>query len=282
MESKRLFSGWVAVLLLTLIASGCKDDDENPDPEPEFDIMLNESSLGKVLTDKDGMTLYFFAKDADGTSKCTGNCLSNWPIFSMSGTIKLGEGLEASDFGTHNRADGNSQVTYKGWPLYYYTPDAVKGDVKGENVGKLWFVAKSDYTIMLVSHQLVGNNGKSYKSDYTEGTGETQYFVDDRGRTLYSFMNDKFNKNKYTKEDLSNEATWPIYTAEIKSVPTELDDDLFEVITVFNRKQLTYKGWPIYYFGADAQTRGSNKGVSVPQVKVWPVLQKDVTAAVPE
>ncbi len=43
---------------------------------------------------------------------------------------------------------------------------------------------------MLVNAQLVGNNGKSYKSDYTEGTGKTLYFSDMKGVTLYAFSPD--------------------------------------------------------------------------------------------
>ncbi len=265
------------VLLLALAFAGCKDDEKTP--EEQYDIILNETSLGKVLTDKDGKTLYFFTRDATGNSQCTGNCLTNWPVFSLTGNLRLGAGLEASDFGTISRSDGTMQITYKDWPLYYYAQDAEKGDVKGENVGKLWFVARTDYTVMLVNHQLVGNDGKSYKSDYTEGEAETQYFVDDWGRTLYAYRNDRFNSNKFTKEDLSNEATWPIYTAEINAIPSELDKTSFAVINVFNRKQLTYKGWPVYYFGADNEERGANKGVSVPQPGVWPVLQKDMTEA---
>jgi predicted lipoprotein with Yx(FWY)xxD motif len=54
------------------------------------------------------------------------------------------------------------------------------------------------------------------------------------------------------------------------------------VIDVFGRKQLTYKGWPLYYYGTDAGVMGSNKGVSVPVPGRWPVAVKDMAAAVPQ
>jgi predicted lipoprotein with Yx(FWY)xxD motif len=275
MKIRQLWVVEAMILLLTL--TGCKDDDKTP--EDPFDIILNETSLGPVLADKDGKTLYFFAKDAGENSLCNGNCLENWPVFSVPGNLRLAAGLEASDFGSISRSDGTRQITYKNWPLYYFAQDMAKGDVKGENVGKIWFVARTDYTVMLVNNQLVGMDGKSYKSDYTEGEQETQYLVDDWGRTLYGFKNDRYNKNKFTKEDLSNEASWPIYTAEINAVPSDLDKSDLAIIDVFNRKQITYKGWPLYYFGADNEERGANKGVSVPQPGIWPVIQKDMAAA---
>nr|MBA2761379.1 hypothetical protein [Segetibacter sp.] len=58
-----------------------------------------------------------------------------------------------------------------------------------------------------------------------------------------------------------------------------LDKTLFGVIDVFGKKQLTYKGWPLYYFGQDAQVRGANKGISFPSPAVWPVVGKDTPTA---
>jgi predicted lipoprotein with Yx(FWY)xxD motif len=264
----------LAVGFLLTFSISCSDDDDTPDPVETFDIQEKDSKAGKVLTDKDGKTLYFFTKDVAGMSACSGNCLANWPVFSVANP-KLGAGLNAADFGTITRAEGGTQVTYKGWPLYYFKNDAAAGDVNGENVGGIWFVARTTYSLMLGNAQLVGNDGKSYKPDYTEGTAETQFLVDDLGRTLYAFANDKKNKNNFTKPDFSNDAVWPVYTAELKDLPSSIDKTLFGVIDVFGKKQLTYKGWPLYYFGLDAMVRGATKGVSVPRPGVWPIVNKD-------
>jgi len=53
---------------------------------------------------------------------------------------------------------------------------------------------------------------------------------------------------------------------------------------VYNQKQLTYKGWPIYYFGSDIDAagkyRGNTKGVSVPAtLNVWKVFINGIPAA---
>jgi predicted lipoprotein with Yx(FWY)xxD motif len=149
------------------------------------------------------------------------------------------------------------------------------------------FVAKPDYTIMLANAQLVGKDGKNYivsaANVYSEGVGKTIYFTDLNGRTLYEFAKDSANHNKYTKADFSNNATWPIYETDKVVVPSVLDKTLFSSITVFGKKQLTYKGWPIYYYGPDVDAtgkyRGYNMGVSVPTPGVWPVFFKDIPAA---
>ncbi|MHA4737540.1 hypothetical protein [Dyadobacter sp. MSC1_007] len=273
----------VALGLLMAVNFSCSDDDDDPTPTPVTnDVQLKDNAtLGKILTDKDGKTLYFFSKDATGASACSGNCVTNWPIYAVAdlATMKVDAGLDKADFANITRADGKPQTTYKGWPLYYFKDDLAAGDVKGEGVGTIWYVAKTDYTIMLVNAQLVGNDGKSYKADYTEGTAETQFFVDGKGRTLYAFVNDKNKKNNYTKADFSNDATWPIYTTDLQSLPSTIDKTLFSTIDVFGRKQLTYKGWPLYYFGPDGATRGATKGVSVPKPGIWPIVNKDSPVA---
>ena len=110
-----------------------------------------------------------------------------------------------------------------------------------------------------------------YKSDYTEGIGKTTYFTDDRGVTLYTITADSLNKNKFTRPDFSNNNVWPIYETDKIVVPSTLDKTKFGSIDVFGRTQLTYNGWPLYYFGQDGQTRAFNKGISFPNPAVWPV-----------
>ncbi|WP_439556377.1 COG4315 family predicted lipoprotein [Dyadobacter sp.] len=268
---------------LLAVTVSCSDDDGEEAPVTPNDIMLKENgSLGKVLTDKNGKTLYFFTKDAGNTSVCTGPCLAAWPVFSVANpaSLKLDAGLKASDFANITRTDGATQTTYKGWPLYYFANDAAPGEVKGEGVNNAWYVAKAKYTVMLSNAQLVGNDGKSYKADYTEGTGETQFLVDSLGRTLYAFARDSSMNNNWTTNDATHDATWPIYeVASIDDIPSALDKTQFGTITVFGKKQLTYKGWPLYYFGADAMTKGMTKGVSVPRPGVWPIVNKESPVA---
>jgi uncharacterized surface protein with fasciclin (FAS1) repeats/predicted lipoprotein with Yx(FWY)xxD motif len=248
---------------------------------PSPDIQLSDHpELGIILTDSRGMTLYFLSRDAKDISNCTGTCLNNWPLFYAS-DLRLGEGLDISDFGSIDRGDGVMQTTYKGWPLYYYVSDTKAGDVIGDGRSNVWFAAKPDYTIMLVNNQLTGNDGKNYKGDYTEGDEIIQYFTDAKGRTLYTWTRDFTNTNKFTRADFGNNANWPLYEQESIVIPSTLDATLFSVIEVHGRKQMTYKGWPLYYFGADGEVRGSNKGVSVPMPGVWPVARQNMDAPIP-
>lgn len=292
-HSKNLTSFlYLGVFVLTsFVMQSCdKSDDPEPTPSPIQVQLASNATLGDILTDKDGRTLYYFANDADTASTCTGGCEMVWPAFTMDALTadKIGAGLDIADFTTTVNASGKTQVVYKGRPLYYYapgtggtnTPEAA-GETTGENVGGVWFVAKPDYTIMFTNTQLVGADGKHYTSDYVEGEGKTIYFTDANGVTLYTLVSDRYNKNNFTKPDFSNNSFWPIYEMENIVVPSSLDKSLFSTIDVYGRTQLTYKGWPLYYFGQDAMEMGLNKGVSVPAPGVWPVAVKDMEAAAP-
>ena len=263
------------IAALFVCVGACK----TADTTPQNDLALTTTALGPVLTGSDGKTLYFFAPDANGSANCTGACTDTWPVFYKE-TPLLGTGLIASDFTTITRADGARQTVYKGWPLYYFKSDAKAGDTNGENVGGMWNVAKTEYTIALGAGQLKGNDGKTYTGDYKEGTGTTIYFTDQQGRTLYGFASDKQNKNNYTKADLSNNATWPLFeVSALKELPSSLKKSDFSTIDVFGHTQLTYKGWPLYYFGPDAGVRGATKGVSVPKPGIWPIVNANTPAA---
>jgi predicted lipoprotein with Yx(FWY)xxD motif len=258
-------------------------------PPPSKAVSLQSSAtLGNYMVDKNGRTLYFFSLDADGKNHCTGDCEVLWPEFNVDNidATNLGSGLNASDFGHITTASGKSQLTYKGWPLYNYAPVAngsntpeQPGQTGGEGFAGLWFVGKPDYTIMIVDAQLVGQDGKDYKPDYTVGTGTDIYFSDGKGVSLYTFSKDSADHNRFTKADFSNDNVYPIYQTDQIVVPSTLNKSDFGSITVFGKKQLTYKHWPLYYFGQDAGARGSNKGVSFPAPGIWPVPVKDILAA---
>ncbi len=98
-----------------------------------------KEGLGNYLTDAKGMTLYWFAKDAAGTSNCNDGCLEKWPLYHRD-SIAPPAGVAASDFGTITRGDGQKQTTFRGWPLYYFVMDKAAGDTKGQGVKDVWFV----------------------------------------------------------------------------------------------------------------------------------------------
>ncbi len=104
-----------------------------------IDVSQN-AALGSFLVDSKGMTLYLYTVDTPNTTNCYGPCAVAWPPLLTSGAPIAGTGVDASLLGTTTRTDGTTQVTYNGWPLYYFATDKVAGDTTGENVQGVWFV----------------------------------------------------------------------------------------------------------------------------------------------
>ncbi|MGE7941659.1 hypothetical protein ACQKNB_06175 [Lysinibacillus xylanilyticus] len=105
--------------------------------------LLKNDKVGEYLADSQGKTLYYFKKDEAEKSNCSGDCLATWPAFTQE-DFAVPEGFDKKDFGTITRADnGKKQVTYKGFPLYYFAKDQQKGDVNGQGVKDVWFIVNS-------------------------------------------------------------------------------------------------------------------------------------------
>ena len=105
-------------------------------PAPSLTLKSGSTSLGTVLVDGDGLTLYTHAGDSATHSACTGSCASAWPpLLVKAGTkVKGGTGVHGA-FTTFKRSDGGTQVAYKGKPLYSWTGDYYPGDTTGQGIG---------------------------------------------------------------------------------------------------------------------------------------------------
>ena len=97
------------------------------------------TSLGDVVVDADGLTLYILTSDTATQSTCEGGCASTWPPLLAIGEVVAGASLDSSLLGTIARDDGTTQVSYGGHPLYHYSGDHAPGDVKGQGRGGVWF-----------------------------------------------------------------------------------------------------------------------------------------------
>jgi predicted lipoprotein with Yx(FWY)xxD motif len=106
-------------------------------------VLVAESDLGQILTDADGLTIYYFANDTEGVSNCSGDCLANWPAVEISGTPTAGDGVTA-ELGTITRDDGTTQLTVNGFPAYLFAGDAAAGDTNGQGVNDVWWVFGAD------------------------------------------------------------------------------------------------------------------------------------------
>jgi predicted lipoprotein with Yx(FWY)xxD motif len=96
---------------------------------------------GTVLVNARGRTLYWFAKDTRTRSSCNGSCAAYWRPVIGKATAAAGTSLPHR-FGTIKRADGRTQATYDGHPLYTYTGDTASGQLKGNDLnasGGLWW-----------------------------------------------------------------------------------------------------------------------------------------------
>ena len=102
-------------------------------------VQVAESDLGSILVDTDGMTLYLFEADTDGTSTCYDECADAWPALTGEAPT-AGEGIDESLIGTTERDDGQMQVTYADQPLYTFAADQAAGDTGGQGVGDVWYV----------------------------------------------------------------------------------------------------------------------------------------------
>jgi len=105
--------------------------------QPSGPGKVGQSSLGPVLTDQNGMTLYTYSRDMVGYSNCNGDCATAWP------PLAADTGAASGDWTVIVRDDGKKQWAYKGHAVYRDSKDAKPGDVTGDGAdsGK-WRTAK--------------------------------------------------------------------------------------------------------------------------------------------
>jgi predicted lipoprotein with Yx(FWY)xxD motif len=109
------------------------------------------ATLGNILTDGDGKTLYAYddptTPAGKDPTKCSGACLGPWPPF-LSTTAPAAPSGVTGTFTLVARTDigpGVQQVAYNGAPLYYFVQDQAPGDAKGQGskgFGGNWMVIK--------------------------------------------------------------------------------------------------------------------------------------------
>ena len=110
--------------------------------------VATDPSLGQILVDGKGMTLYVFTKDGPDQSNCDAKCMANWPPLLTQGNPTLGAGVDDSKISSALLADGTKIVTYNHMPLYYFIKDTKSGDTAGQGVGGVWFVISPDGEII--------------------------------------------------------------------------------------------------------------------------------------
>jgi len=108
-------------------------------------IKTASTSVGTILENSSGHAIYWFAIDTPTKSNCTGSCVTYWPP--VKGPVSAASGVSLQGtFGTITRADGTTQATYMGHPLYTYVADSagqVGGNGKNLSGGFWWAMTPS-------------------------------------------------------------------------------------------------------------------------------------------
>jgi len=149
MKGKTTLISLLAIALVAAVVAGCGGGNNTATASSSQSgsgshtiAVSDNSSLGKVLVDSKGRTVYLFQKDTGSMSTCSGACATDWPPVTTTGKPTAGSGLTASMVGTTTRSDGSKQVTYNGHPLYNYVGDQKAGDTNGQGIsafGARWY-----------------------------------------------------------------------------------------------------------------------------------------------
>ncbi len=109
--------------------------------------LVANAKFGKVLVGPNGRTLYRYTLDSKGVNKCTSvaACGKYWPQLLVKAGTKpaAGTGVSSSLLGTIKAAHGMAQVTYAGFPLYYFAGDKAAGQVGGQGFQSEWYVVNA-------------------------------------------------------------------------------------------------------------------------------------------
>ncbi|MEU1476653.1 SCO0930 family lipoprotein [Streptomyces sp. NPDC001668] len=113
----------------------------------------NDPNLGEIVVDKNGMTVYRFAKDKawpEPVSNCNGACLEKWPVV---GPVSANDTKDVQKKGlmSFTRSDGVKQQTVNCSPIYTFAGDKKAGDTNGQGVGGTWYAVRPNGDMVGVS-----------------------------------------------------------------------------------------------------------------------------------
>lgn len=233
--------------------------------------LVAHETLGNVLADSAGNVLYLFTNDERDTSNCSGDCLTAWPPLMTDGTPQAGDGVNADRLGVIQTATGTSQVTYNGWPLYYFANDTAPGEANGQDRGDVWYVVSAFGGPIFTAARV------NLSTDGALGP----HLVDNSGRVQYLYARDEKNVSNCSGNCA---LAWPPLLSVDAPIAGEgvTADRLGATVRADGSKQVTYNGWPLYLYANDEKP-----GDTVGQARgdVWYLLNAAggmVTEAIPQ
>lgn len=127
-------------------------------------VKTAKTSVGTVVVDGSGRTLYLFQKDTGPKSMCSGSCAADWPPFTASAKPAA---TGVSGLTLVKRSDGKRQVVIDGHPLYFFSGDTSAGQLNGQAVdafGAKWYVVAP--TGQTITASAATSNTTSTRSGY--------------------------------------------------------------------------------------------------------------------
>jgi predicted lipoprotein with Yx(FWY)xxD motif len=153
MSRKTTLVRLVGAAAVTLVVAACGSSDSSGSTTPSSPdsstqgasgavLGVASTSLGDVLVDGQGLTVYMLTADSPKHSSCSSDCLEYWPpVAAPSSGAPSVSGISAT-LDVTKSTSGESMLTANGWPLYTFANDQAPGDVNGEGVqtfGGTWY-----------------------------------------------------------------------------------------------------------------------------------------------
>jgi predicted lipoprotein with Yx(FWY)xxD motif len=98
-----------------------------------------KAPFGTYVTDGNGRAVYVLegTRGMSGINRCSGVCVNTWPPVAAPPLPTGGSGLSPPAVRTISGYLG-AQMSYSGWPLYYYHHDMAPADTTGQGVSDQW------------------------------------------------------------------------------------------------------------------------------------------------
>ena len=173
----------LGALAAAAFAAGAGRAGESSRPAAAAVVHLRMTSLGSILVDARGRTLYLFEKDTNGASSCNSACASYWPPLMSHGAPHAAPGVRTSLLGITRGRGGSAQVTYAGHPLYTFVGDKRAGQTTGQGLVKFgagWYVVAANGK-KIEPASSASNDPGSGSGDGTQTGGGYGYSANDSG-----------------------------------------------------------------------------------------------------
>lgn len=229
----------------------CEKDDPVTTVRESLKIEIKtDATLGDYLITSKGKTLYIFSRDLEGASNCDEDCLSEWEPVGISSDLPSSA---SNEFGLVRRENGFVQLSYKGWPLYTLSNEAVN-EITGDNKDGEWYLAKPDYDLFIGLKTVDGI--------------ERKFLIDQRGQSVYYKSNDGVNQSSCLEAACI--LKYPPLKLSGSTFPSILDESLIQGLNRMDSiPQSSYKNRPLYTHSLDARGQASGQGF----LGVWFVME---------